>query len=103
MKEMHGGSSRDDRLKREQLREEKEMAKFAQLYLSNSFLFYFLWKCFLSFVIILNDYCCNQVVVLMIIGIILVQMLINNGSSSSKNNLEALKMLVQCAIPLLVL
>ncbi|KAM0938228.1 putative transcription factor C2H2 family [Dioscorea sansibarensis] len=31
MKEMHGGSSRDDRLKREQLREEKEMAKFAQL------------------------------------------------------------------------
>lgn len=32
MREMHGSSSRDDRQKREQLREEKEMAKFAQMY-----------------------------------------------------------------------
>ena len=32
MKEMHGGSSRDDRQKREQLRQEREMAKFAQMY-----------------------------------------------------------------------
>ncbi|QHN85018.1 G patch domain-containing protein [Arachis hypogaea] len=31
MKEMHGGSSRDDRQKREQQRQEKEMAKFAQM------------------------------------------------------------------------
>uniref|UniRef100_A0A7N0UAJ4 G-patch domain-containing protein n=1 Tax=Kalanchoe fedtschenkoi TaxID=63787 RepID=A0A7N0UAJ4_KALFE len=31
MREMHGTSSRDDRLKREQLRQEKEMAKFAQM------------------------------------------------------------------------
>jgi len=32
MKEMHGGSSRDDRQKREQQRQEREMAKFAQMY-----------------------------------------------------------------------
>lgn len=32
MKEMHGSSSRDDRQKREQQRQEKEMAKFAQMY-----------------------------------------------------------------------
>ncbi|KAL2941724.1 G patch domain-containing protein 8 [Bienertia sinuspersici] len=31
MREMHGGSNRDDRLKREQQRQEKEMAKFAQI------------------------------------------------------------------------
>lgn len=31
MKEMHGSSSRDERQKREQLRQEKEMAKFAQM------------------------------------------------------------------------
>lgn len=31
MREMHGSSSRDDRQKREQLRQEKEMAKFAQM------------------------------------------------------------------------
>lgn len=34
MKEMHGNSSRDDRQKREQLRQEREMAKFAQMYAS---------------------------------------------------------------------
>ncbi|KAF3779120.1 G patch domain-containing protein 8 [Nymphaea thermarum] len=32
MKELHGSSSRDDRLKREQQRQEREMAKYAQLY-----------------------------------------------------------------------
>jgi len=32
MKEMHGGSSRDDRQKREEQRQEREMAKFAQMY-----------------------------------------------------------------------
>lgn len=32
MKEMHGSSSRDDRQKREQQRQEKELAKFAQMY-----------------------------------------------------------------------
>lgn len=32
MREMHGSASRDDRQKREQLRQEKEMAKFAQMY-----------------------------------------------------------------------
>lgn len=32
MREMHGSSSRDDRQKRELLRQEKEMAKFAQMY-----------------------------------------------------------------------
>lgn len=32
MREMHGTSSRDDRQKREQQRQEKEMAKFAQMY-----------------------------------------------------------------------
>lgn len=32
MREMHGSSSRDERQKREQLRQEKEMAKFAQMY-----------------------------------------------------------------------
>lgn len=32
MREMHGSSSRDDRLKREQQRQEKEMAKFKQMY-----------------------------------------------------------------------
>ncbi|XP_078444997.1 D111/G-patch domain-containing protein [Wolffia australiana] len=31
MKEMHGSSSRDERLRREQLRHEKEIARFAQL------------------------------------------------------------------------
>ncbi|PKA59656.1 SURP and G-patch domain-containing protein 1-like protein [Apostasia shenzhenica] len=31
MREMHGGSSRDDRQRREQLRQEKEIAKFAQM------------------------------------------------------------------------
>ncbi|OMO86210.1 hypothetical protein CCACVL1_09731 [Corchorus capsularis] len=31
MRELHGSSSRDDRLKREQQRQEKEMAKFAQM------------------------------------------------------------------------
>ena len=29
---MHGSSSRDDRQKREQQRQEREMAKFAQMY-----------------------------------------------------------------------
>ena len=32
MKEMHGSSSRDDRQKREQQRQERELAKFAQMY-----------------------------------------------------------------------
>ena len=47
MREMHGTSSRDDRQKREQQRQEREMAKFAQMY---SFLhpsyaspFFFFW------------------------------------------------------------
>ncbi|KVH95043.1 hypothetical protein Ccrd_002890 [Cynara cardunculus var. scolymus] len=31
MREMHGTSSRDDKQKREQLRQEREMAKFAQM------------------------------------------------------------------------
>lgn len=35
MKEMQSSSSRDDRQKREQQREEKELAKFAQLYPSH--------------------------------------------------------------------
>lgn len=33
MREMHGTSSRDDRQKREQQRQEREIAKFAQMYL----------------------------------------------------------------------
>ncbi|PIA60652.1 hypothetical protein AQUCO_00300283v1 [Aquilegia coerulea] len=32
MRDMHGSSSRDDRQKREQLRQEREMARFAQMY-----------------------------------------------------------------------
>lgn len=32
MREMHGTSSRDDRQKREQQRQEREIAKFAQMY-----------------------------------------------------------------------
>lgn len=33
MRDMHGSSSRDDRLKREQQRQEREMAKFMQMYI----------------------------------------------------------------------
>lgn len=57
MKEMHGGGSRDDRQKREQLRQEREMAKFAQMYPSQVsstpalnviayYLFYFSFSCY---------------------------------------------------------
>lgn len=41
MKEMHGGSSRDDRQKREQQRQEREIAKFAQMYLFSCVQIYF--------------------------------------------------------------
>jgi hypothetical protein len=36
MKEMYSASSRDDRQKREQLRQEREMAKFVQMYPLNN-------------------------------------------------------------------
>lgn len=44
MRDMHGSSSRDDRLKREQQRQEREMAKFKQMYVLviNQNLFYLL-------------------------------------------------------------
>lgn len=43
MRDMHGNSSRDDRLKREQQRQEREMAKFKQMYvLTNQNLFWLL-------------------------------------------------------------
>lgn len=46
MRDMHGNSSRDDRLKREQQRQEREMAKFKQMYVLviNQSLFWLLLK-----------------------------------------------------------
>lgn len=46
MRDMHGNSSRDDRLKREQQRQEREMAKFKQMYVHaiNRSLFWLLLK-----------------------------------------------------------
>lgn len=46
MRDMHGSSSRDDRQKREQQRQERELAKFKQMYVLviNQNLFYLLLK-----------------------------------------------------------
>lgn len=46
MREMHGSSSRDDRQKREQQRQEREMAKFVLTYPA----IFFVWDFFCSLV-----------------------------------------------------
>lgn len=43
---MHGSSSRDDRQKREQQRQEREMAKFAQMYSSAHVLLFLFGLCY---------------------------------------------------------